>query len=192
MLRRTRIAAVTGFLGLVCMWFAASMAAVPVTGRPEDVGLSSERLKRIGSTIQRHVDEGNISGAVTLVARNGRVAHLQAHGSMDLASKTPMPTNAVFRIMSMTKPIVGAAILMMMEEGKLRLSRPGVALHPGVQRAESGGGNATAGGARRGRPRRVAVVLYGACDARDHHSRSAHAYLRAGERRRQRQRGGED
>ena len=62
--------------------------------------------------------------AVTLVARNGRVAHLESHGHQDIAAKKPMPTNAVFRIMSMTKPIVGAAILMMMEEGKLRLADP--------------------------------------------------------------------
>jgi CubicO group peptidase (beta-lactamase class C family) len=124
MLHRTRIVAGTGLLGLVYFWFGASISAVPATDRPEEVGLSSERLKRIGSTIQRHIDEGNISGAVTLVARNGRVAHLQAHGLMDVGAKKPMPTDAVFRIMSMTKPIVGAAILMMMEEGKLRLSDP--------------------------------------------------------------------
>jgi CubicO group peptidase (beta-lactamase class C family) len=124
MLHRTRIVAAAGVLGLASLWFAASIAAVPASVRPEEVGLSSDRLKRIDSTIQRHIDEGNISGAVTLVARNGRVAHLQAHGQMDVAAKKPMPTNAVFRIMSMTKPIVGAAILMMMEEGRLRLSDP--------------------------------------------------------------------
>jgi CubicO group peptidase (beta-lactamase class C family) len=124
MLHRSRIAVAISLFGLVCVWFAASISAVPATGRPEDVGLSSDRLKRIHSTIQRHIDEGNISGAVTLVARNGRVAHLQSHGHLDVAAKKPMPTNAVFRIMSMTKPIVGAAILIMMEEGKLRLADP--------------------------------------------------------------------
>ena len=123
MLHRTRIVA-AGVFALASIWAAASLRALPATGRPEEVGLSSDRLKRIPATIQRHIDEGNISGAVTLVGRNGRVAHLQAHGYMDVAAKKPMPTNAVFRIMSMTKPVVGVAVLMMMEEGKLRLSDP--------------------------------------------------------------------
>ncbi len=123
-MHRSRIIVASGLLGLACVWSVASLSAVPTTSRPEEVGLSSDRLKRIQSTIQRHMEEGDISGAVTLVARNGRVAHLQAHGYMDLEAKRPMAPNAVFRIMSMTKPVVGAAILMMMEEGKLRLSDP--------------------------------------------------------------------
>ena len=124
MLRRMRTVVSTGLLGFVCLWSAASTGAVPAIGRPEEVGLSSDRLKRIDSVMQRHIDEGHISGAVTLVARNGQVAHLEAHGHMDAAAKTPMPADAVFRIMSMTKPVVGVAILMMMEEGALRLSDP--------------------------------------------------------------------
>src|SRR5688500_11024652 len=95
-------------------------AAAP-TARPEEVGLSSERLKRVSELLQRHVDARSLSGAVTLVARNGRVAHLEAHGLMDLAGKKAMQKDAIFRIMSMTKPIVGVAVLMMMEEGKVRL-----------------------------------------------------------------------
>jgi CubicO group peptidase (beta-lactamase class C family) len=98
-------------------------AAAP-TARPEEVGLSSERLKRISELMQRHVEARNLSGAVTLVARNGRVAHLEAHGLMDLASNKAMQKDAIFRIMSMTKPIVGVAVLMMMEEGKVRLNDP--------------------------------------------------------------------
>jgi CubicO group peptidase (beta-lactamase class C family) len=119
-----RVVAAAGLLGLVSVWSAASMSALPTTARPEEVGLSGDRLKRIPAVIQRHMDEGQIAGAVTLVARNGRVAHLQAHGYLDAAAKRPMPAEAVFRIMSMTKPVVGVAILMMMEEGKLRLSDP--------------------------------------------------------------------
>jgi len=61
---------------------------------------------------------------VTLVARYGKVAHLQAHGVMDLESKKPMATDGLFRIMSMTKPVVGVSILMLMEEGKVRLTDP--------------------------------------------------------------------
>ena len=65
-----------------------------------------------------------ISGAVTLVARKGRVAHLEAHGLMDIESKKPMAKNSIFRIWSMSKPVAGVAILMLMEEGKVRLNDP--------------------------------------------------------------------
>src|SRR5512134_957942 len=68
--------------------------------RPEEVGLSSERLQRIQDAMRRHIEAGDFSGAVTLVARKGRLAHLEAHGFMDLETKTPMPGNAVFRIAS--------------------------------------------------------------------------------------------
>jgi CubicO group peptidase (beta-lactamase class C family) len=99
------------------------VAAVP-TARPEDVGLSSERLGRVHELIRRHLDAGSFSGAVTLVARQGRIAHHEAHGLMDVASKRPMPKDGIFRIMSMTKPVVGASIMMMIEEGKVRLQDP--------------------------------------------------------------------
>lgn len=92
--------------------------------RPEDAGLSSERLQRIKETIARHVTAGDFSGAVTLVARKGRLVHLEPHGVMDLQTKKPMQPDAIFRLASMTKPIVAVAVLMMMEEGKLRLSDP--------------------------------------------------------------------
>ena len=91
-------------------------------GAPEDVGFSSTRLERIHETIQRHIDAGDITGAVTLVARRGRIAHFEAHGLMDLDSETPMRKDAVFRIMSMTKPVTAVAVLMLLEEGRLRLS----------------------------------------------------------------------
>jgi CubicO group peptidase (beta-lactamase class C family) len=100
------------------------LRAETTRARPEDVGLSSERLLRIQDTMRRHIEAGDFSGAVTLVARKGRLAHLEAHGIMDLETKTPMPRDAVFRIASMTKPVIAVAILMMMEEGKLRLSDP--------------------------------------------------------------------
>ena len=74
--------------------------------------------------MQREIDAGTFSGAVTLVARHGRVVHLKAQGLMDIASKRPMQTDSVFRIMSMTKPIVAVSILMMVEEGKVRLTDP--------------------------------------------------------------------
>jgi len=108
-------------LALIALPLAA--ASVP-TAKPEDVGLSSERLKRINQMIQRHIDAGELTGAVTIVARKGRVAHLEAQGVMDLDSKKPMTKDTMFRVASMTKPMTGVAIMMMIEEGKVRLSDP--------------------------------------------------------------------
>ena len=99
------------------------VAAAP-TAKPEEVGFSSDRLRRINELVQRHIAAGSFSGAVTLVARHGRVAHLEGHGLMDIESKKPMQKDGLFRIMSMTKPVVGASILMLVEEGKIRLTDP--------------------------------------------------------------------
>jgi len=99
-------------------------AATVQVSKPEDVGLSTERLQRIHEMIQRRIAAGDISGAVTLVARRGRVVHFEAHGQMDLESKKPMAKDAIFRIASMSKPVTGVAIMMLVEEGKVRLTDP--------------------------------------------------------------------
>jgi CubicO group peptidase (beta-lactamase class C family) len=110
---------------LLVLVAALSLTAGLVTnGKPEDVGLSSERLQRIHDAVQRYIDSQQISGAVTLVSRRGRVAHFETHGLMDIESKTPMRRDAIFRMASMSKPVTGVAILMLMEEGKVRLTDP--------------------------------------------------------------------
>src|SRR5437773_2149266 len=101
----------------------ASAAETP-RAKPDDVGISAQRLQRIHDLMQRHIDAGDFSGTVTLVARNGRIAHLEAQGLMDIETKKPMATDAMFRIMSMTKPIVGVSVLMLIEEGKVHLNDP--------------------------------------------------------------------
>ena len=98
-------------------------ASLP-TARPEEVGLSAERLQRIHEMVMRHVEARDISGAVTMVARRGRVVHFEAHGLMDIEAKKPMTKDALFRLASSSKPITAAAILMLMEEGKLKLTDP--------------------------------------------------------------------
>jgi CubicO group peptidase (beta-lactamase class C family) len=108
---------------LLTLLLSTSAAETP-RAKPEDVGISTSRLQRIHELIQRHIDAGSFSGAVTLVARNGRIAHLEAQGLMDIETKKEMAPNAMFRIMSMTKPIVGVSVLMMVEEGKVRLNDP--------------------------------------------------------------------
>ena len=97
--------------------------SVPI-GKAEDVGLSSERLKRIGEAVQRHIAAGNVAGAVTLVARRGKIAHFEAYGVMDVDTKKPMAKDNLFRLASMSKPITGVAVMMLVEEGKIRLNDP--------------------------------------------------------------------
>ena len=103
---------------------ALSLTAATPSGRPEDVGMSSERLQRINDVVKAYIDAGQISGAVTMVSRKGRIAHYEAQGLMDIEAKTAMRKDAIFRMASMSKPVTGVAILMLMEEGKLRLTDP--------------------------------------------------------------------
>lgn len=100
------------------------MTASAQATRPAPAGFSAERLGRISELMQQRIDEQWFPGAVTLVARNGRIVHFEAQGLMDIESKRPMQTDAVFRIMSMTKPVAAVAVLMMVEEGKMRLNDP--------------------------------------------------------------------
>ena len=101
--------------------FAAS--SLPST-KPDAVGLSQERLDRIHTLVKKHIDAGEISGAVMLVARRGQIAYIDVQGTMDVESKKPMTRDSVFRMASMTKPVIGVSIMMLLEEGKLRLDDP--------------------------------------------------------------------
>ena len=98
-------------------------SSVP-SAKPEDVGVSSERLQRITQMIQRRIAAGEMAGAVTIVARKGKIVHLDAQGVLDLESKKPVAKDSMFRVASMTKPVTGLAIMMMIEEGKVRLNDP--------------------------------------------------------------------
>jgi CubicO group peptidase (beta-lactamase class C family) len=100
------------------------VAASVSLAKPEEVGLSSERLSRIRSLVQSHITANDISGAVTLVARKGKLVHLEAHGLADIQARRPMQTGALFRMASMTKPLTAVSILMLLEENKLLLSDP--------------------------------------------------------------------
>jgi len=94
------------------------------TAKPEQVGLSAERLERIGQALRNDVERGRIPGAVVVVVRNGRVALVQAVGFRDKAAGAAMTPDAMFRIASMTKPLVTVAALSLYEEGRLLLSDP--------------------------------------------------------------------
>lgn len=86
-------------------------------------GLSKRRLKRVNDCLNRYVERGEVTGAVGLVCRHGE-AHVAAVGTMDKERRAPMKGNAIFRIMSMTKPILAVAALILIEEGRLRLDDP--------------------------------------------------------------------
>ena len=110
---------------VVVVLLALSLTAATVpSGKPEDVGMSSDRLQRINDVIKTYIDSGQITGAVTMVSRKGRIAHYEAQGLMDVEGKTPMRKDAIFRMASMSKPVTGVAILVLMEDGKLRLTDP--------------------------------------------------------------------
>jgi CubicO group peptidase (beta-lactamase class C family) len=109
---------------LVLLLSGCAVSATAQTVAPTKAGFSADRLQRIDQFIDNTMAAGEISGGVTLVARNGRIVHLSARGVTDVASKKPMQKDSIFRIASMTKPVAAVAILMMVEEGKVRLDDP--------------------------------------------------------------------
>ena len=102
----------------------AALAQELPAASPEELGMSSERLTRIGDWIRSEVAAGRVPGAVVMVARNGRLAYYEAIGRQDAAAPGAMRKDSLFRIYSMTKPLVSVAALMLVEEGKLLLEAP--------------------------------------------------------------------
>lgn len=96
----------------------------PTDARPEEVGLSSERLGRLDGWMRAMVADGRLAGVSTLIARRGRTAFFAGHGQADLARGRPMAADTIVRIYSMTKPVTSVAVLMVYEEGRLQLDEP--------------------------------------------------------------------
>ena len=94
------------------------------TATPESVGMSAKRLARINGFIQGYIDRGEIAGATTLVARRGKVVHFEAQGLRSKEDGAPMQKDTIFSLMSMTKPIVSTALMMLWEEGRFLLDDP--------------------------------------------------------------------
>jgi CubicO group peptidase (beta-lactamase class C family) len=113
-------------IGLLAALLAAAAfcQSLPVAHRPEDVGISSQRLERVHAQMQTDVEKGRIPGAVLLIARNGKVAKLDTLGFQERKSKTPMQRDSIFRIASMSKPITSTAIMILAEEGKVDIGAP--------------------------------------------------------------------
>ncbi len=112
---------------LACVFGFAAVAATPVLAlpraKPEEAGVSAERLKRLDEHMQAMVDHGQIAGGVTLLARHGRIVHAKAFGHRALGAE-PMPFDAIFRIRSETKPVTGVAMMILYEQGLWQLDDP--------------------------------------------------------------------
>ena len=126
MRRDTLVSCCVGWLWCLPLLLIAiqSVAQELPTAKPEDMGVSSEKVAKLSEFMQSLVDDGKIAGGVTMMARHGKVIHLESVGWSDLASKKPMTSDAIFRIASMTKPITTLAIMMLWEQGKLDLDDP--------------------------------------------------------------------
>jgi CubicO group peptidase (beta-lactamase class C family) len=109
-------------LYLLAGWAAPAQDLSPAS--PESVGLSTERLGRIGAAVQQSIDQKRIAGAVTLVARRGHIAWFKAQGMLDREAGKPMEPDSLFRICSMSKPITTLAAMMLYEEGRFLLDDP--------------------------------------------------------------------
>jgi CubicO group peptidase (beta-lactamase class C family) len=120
-MNRTGIAATAALLLLSVTACAGDLATA---GEAERLGFSAARLQRITSWYQARVDAGELPGAVVAIARNGKLAYMQAAGFQDAARKIPMQHDAIFWIASMTKPVTSVAAMMLVDDGRLELDAP--------------------------------------------------------------------
>src|SRR5689334_8293845 len=121
-MHRFAVALIAAFLGVVGI--ANAEMPVPMAASPEEVGLSSVQLKRIEAVTAQQIKDGLVPGAVMLVARRGKVAWVSVQGKRDPAQPDPMKLDSIFRIYSMTKPIVSLTLMQLVEEGRLQISDP--------------------------------------------------------------------
>ena len=92
------------------------------TARPEEVGMSSERLQRLSSVFRQYADDKKMAGSVVLVMRQGKVAYFESFGMADMEKKMPMQKDAIFRIASQSKALISVGIMILQEEGKLLIT----------------------------------------------------------------------
>lgn len=109
-------------------------AEAPQGPRPESVGISADRLRRLGLAMRDAIEAKKMVGCVTLVARGGRVVHLEATGDADREAKRPMRTDTIFRMASMSKAVTSVAVMMLVEEGRIALSDPVSRFIPAFQK----------------------------------------------------------
>ncbi len=112
------------FIAVLFLASSALAQGLPKAKNPEELGFSSERLKKISAVLMADIEAGKIPGAVALLVRKGKVAYFEAFGFQDREKKIPMKRDSIFRIASMTKPFTSLAIMMLAEQGKLQLAYP--------------------------------------------------------------------
>ena len=109
---------------ILCSFTDSGLGGELPTVAPEDVGMSEAKLAKIGPVVQQMVDDGSIAGAVTIVARREKVVYHETFGVRDVKSRRPMTGDTIFRIYSMTKPVTSVAVMMLWEQGRLKLDDP--------------------------------------------------------------------
>ncbi len=122
-MKPAKLLAVVVALSVVAITRPLAQTDLPI-GKAESVGMSAKRLERIRQYIQGYMDRGEIAGAVTLVARRGKVVHFEAQGFRYKEENAPMTKDTIFSLQSMTKPIVSTALMMLWEEGRFLLDDP--------------------------------------------------------------------
>ena len=103
---------------------AAAMAQALPTATPESVGMSSQRLDKITSTFNKEIADGKLPGAVVMIARKGKLVYSQVFGKLNNASGGDLKADSIFRLYSMTKPMVSTALMMLVEDGQVQLTDP--------------------------------------------------------------------
>jgi CubicO group peptidase (beta-lactamase class C family) len=128
-----RVSLIVLALALALPWGAAISASTAARdekshglpwAKPGEVGVDPAGLEKLSAAMREMVDQGELPGVITAVARRGKLVHFQTYGKLDLESGKPVEDDSIFRIYSMTKPIAGVALMMLHDEGKLRLEDP--------------------------------------------------------------------
>ena len=109
---------------IIILSFIYSISVFSSSYEASQAGMSYERLEKIAPTLSEHVKEGRFPGFITAVARKGRVVHFETQGFSDIEKQIPLQKDSLFRIYSMSKPITGVALMILIEEGKVRLNDP--------------------------------------------------------------------
>ena len=123
------------WLALVVSFAALAATTPPLpTAQPETVGMSSQRLAKVGAALKKEVADGSFRGAVVMVARKGKLVYHEAVGMQ--TPSTPMSEDTVFRIYSMTKPLVSVAAMMLVEDGRIQLTDPVGKFLPGFDKMQ--------------------------------------------------------
>src|SRR3982074_3839459 len=129
-----------------------------VEAAPEEVGMSSSRLRNVSRLVQGYIDHEKFAGAISLVARHAKAVHFETYGNMADARSVPMRADAIFRFYSMTKPIASVGLMMLYEQGRFHVGDPASQFIPEFGDLKVLGDNGSLGRPARGMPVRVLLM----------------------------------